>query len=393
MSSSVVAGHPSELSSGAALAGFLLSGLLLALPGALLPAWGHHIVSDFRTVGNYFLSVSLGVAASTEMARRLLRKKSAAFWLTLGSAIASAAALSLALASPPVQPIWRMPGLFGIGFGSALVNSSVFHAISPLYDRDPAATVSIGGVFFGIGSTAAALLVWGTFYVYTVASIMVIAAAVPAMFAILYGTSGLRTGAIEPHGTTPDLSTRGVGAILLALLLFFQFGNEWSVASWLSIFLIRRLGISPETSLLLLALYWAVLVIGRVTAIWILPHIRHGRLLLGSACIAVFGCIVLRSTETKFGAVSGILFVAAGFACIYPLVAEKIGKRFPSYQPGFFNGIFSFALLGGMLAPWTLGYLADVHGIGIVMGLPLVGTLAVFVLVLLIWLEARITRG
>ena len=48
---------------------------------------------------------------------------------------------------------------------------------------------------------------------------------------------------------------------------------------------------------------------------------------------------------------------------------------------------------GGMLAPWTLGHFADIWGVGVVMALPLAGTCMVLVLVLLIWLEAKIRLG
>ena len=48
---------------------------------------------------------------------------------------------------------------------------------------------------------------------------------------------------------------RSLAAVLFALLLFVQFGNEWAIAGWLPLFLIQRLGISPESSLMLLAAY------------------------------------------------------------------------------------------------------------------------------------------
>ena len=53
-------------------------------------------------------------------------------------------------------------------------------------------------------------------------------------------------------------------AVLLALLLFFQLGNEWALAGWLALFLTQRLGISPAAALLMLALYWLALLVGRV---------------------------------------------------------------------------------------------------------------------------------
>ena len=85
--------------------------------------------------------------------------------------------------------------------------------------------------------------------------------------------------------------------------------------------------------------------------------------------------------------------MAAGFAAVYPLVVEKIGDRFPYYHPGFFNGIFSFALTGGLLAPCTLGLYVHLWGVRVVMLLPLLGTCVVFLLLVLIWLYAKLTEA
>jgi fucose permease len=184
---------------------------------------------------------------------------------------------------------------------------------------------------------------------------------------------------------------RSPGAILFALLLFFQFGNEWSIAGWLPLLLIRRVGISPKGALLILALYWFFLMAGRLGSVAVLPRVRHGSLLLGSVLAALFGCLILFFTNNAFGAATGAFFLGIGYASIYPLVADAIGRRFPYYHPGFFNGIFSLALVGGLLAPATLGYAASVFGVGVVIGIPLVGTFLVMTLLLLIWLESKVT--
>jgi fucose permease len=179
-------------------------------------------------------------------------------------------------------------------------------------------------------------------------------------------------------------------AVLFTLLLFFQFGNEWSIAGWLSIFLIRRLGISPQESLLLLALYWAALLIGRMVSKPILRSLGQTSMLIGSIVSSLLGAVVLASTNNQFGAIMGILFVGAGFACVYPLVLEKMEHRFPAYHPGLYHGIFSLAVIGGLLAPWLLGYTAEAWGINAVMIAPMIGIGIVFVLVLLILLEAKL---
>jgi hypothetical protein len=380
--------------SGPALAGFLLSGFLLALLGAILPAWGYHRdPPDFIAVGNYFLSLALGIVAGARVARPIMQRRGLSFLLVSGCAVSCASLLYLAWVSPPLPDWWRAAGFLALGLGGGLVNLSLFHAISASYQSDAAGTVSRGGIFYGLGCLAATLLVAGTFYAYTVPSILIFMAVVPGLFAGVYAR---RHYAGPAEGSQPSLMQalrdfRSPGAVLFALLLFVQFGNEWSIAGWLPIFLIRRVGLSPSNSLMILALYWLFLLAGRVVAVAILPHVRHGRLLLGSVISAIFGYMILFWTNNGFGAATSVFFVGAGFASIYPLVAEAIGRRFPYYHPGFFNGIFSFALVGGLIAPATLGYAASHWGVGVVIGIPLIGTFMVMALLVLIWLESKVT--
>jgi len=326
------------------------------------------------------------------LANLLLPNKGVKFTLVLANALACVAFLYLA-ATTPVPAIWRFFGLLGIGISAGLLNGGIFQAISPLYQHDRAATVNLAGVMFGLGCLLTAVLMAGTYYVYTVPSILVLFAILPGFSAGIYAKAKLARGPVIHHVPLAQVlrDFRNPGAVLFSLLLFFQFGNEWSIAGWLPLFLIRRLGISPEDSLLMLALFWLALLVGRIAAQVILKRMSHAWLLIGSIVSALLGNIVLTSTNNRFGAVMGILFVGAGYASIYPLVVEKIGHRFPYYHPGFYNGIFSFAITGGLLAPWTLGYLTAAWGIQAVMIVPLFGTCMVFLLVLLIMLEAKLS--
>ncbi|MGD0773450.1 MAG: MFS transporter [Candidatus Solibacter sp.] len=379
---------------GSALAGFLVSGFLMALLGAILPAWGYHRdPPDFIGAGNYFLSFAIGIGAAARFALPIMRRRNPAFLLVSACGLSCIALLYLAMVSPPLSDWWRVAGMLVLGAAAGLLNLALFHAISPGYQTDAAGTVNKGGILYGLGCLAATLLVAGTFYAYTVPSILILMALVPGFFAGVYAR---KSYAAAPQGTHPTFRQalrdfRSLGAVLFALLLFFQFGNEWSIGGWLPIFLIRRVGLSPSSSLMILALYWLFLISGRLVAVAVLPRVRHRRVLMGSMLSAIFGCLVLVFTDNAFGASVGACFVGAGFASIYPLVAEAIGRRFPYYHPGFFNGIFSFALAGGLLAPATLGYAASKWGIGVVMSIPLFGTFLVMALLLLIWLEAKVT--
>jgi fucose permease len=378
---------------GRALAGFFLSGYLLALLGALLPAWDYHRdPPDFVTVGNYFLCLAIGLMAAPPLARRILDRRGLGFLLVIACALSCVVLSYLAFVVPPSPAPWRELGMLVLGLSAGLLNAALFQAVSASFKADAAATVNRGGIWYGLGCLTATLLVEGAFYA-DKAVILLLMAVVPAIFGILYVRRPVPAPPAAPQPTMRQAleDFRSLGAILFALLLFFQFGNEWSIAGWLPLFLCRRVSLSPQAALLTLAFYWFCLMTGRVAAIAVLPRVRHGRLLLGSVLAALFGLLVLYTTNNGFGAITGVFFLGAGYASIYPLVAEAIGRRFPYFHPGFFNGIFSLALLGGLLAPATLGYAASGTGVGVVVGVPLLGTFIVVALLLLIWLESKVT--
>ncbi len=59
------------------LSAFLISGMLMAFLGAILPAWRYHLKADFKEVGYYFLSLNLGFLLSVPAAHVLLPRKGA----------------------------------------------------------------------------------------------------------------------------------------------------------------------------------------------------------------------------------------------------------------------------------------------------------------------------
>jgi FHS family glucose/mannose:H+ symporter-like MFS transporter len=375
-----------------ALAGFFVSGVLLSFLGAILFSWQHHLTSQYGIVGLYYAGLIAGLVGSARLSPALLRRKGIGWTLALACLLAGSAFLYLAFVSPPFSPWWRVAGMAIVGFAAGLLHTAIFHAISPMYRHDPAATVNLAGILFGAGCFTLAILISGTFYLYTAAAVQVWIAVIPALFGWMYRRTQFPADPVPnvPAARESLSELRSTGAVLLSLLLFFQLGNEWGLAGWLALFLSQRLGISPPSALGMLALYWLALTIGRAASQWILPRARHGRLLLATVTAAMFGCIILGATDNRFGAITGVLLVGLAFAPIYPLVVEKIGHRFPSYHPGFYNGIFSLAMAGGLLTPGLMGYIASVYGVRMIMLVPLIGSVVVFVLLLLIWLESRL---
>lgn len=381
-----------------ALAGLFISGLLMALPGALLPVWRHHIDSNYLLVGLYFLVQNLGILLSPLWAKGLLQHRGLSFCMSLASGLAVAGLVLISLFSPPLPwDHWggRLGGLLLAGSAAGLMNMAVFRAALPAYESQPAATFNLGGVFWGLGCLFSVLIVSGNVYSDTLPAMGAMLLLLPIVSCVLFARTNMPKPPLhEQVGWREVLhDLRSPSALLLALLLFFEFGNEGAISGWLALFLTQKLGFSPARSLFLLALFWFALLAGRILAQILLPRVRHGRMLLYSVLLGMFGCLILAFTDNLFGAVSGVLLCGSAFSAVLPLVAERIGSRFPYFRPGFFNGIFSIALTGGFLAPASIGLYAWWLGINVVMAVPLFGSVMVLTVVLLIFFEARFSAA
>jgi fucose permease len=371
-----------------ARAGFLVSGFLTALLPALLPAWGFDVSTDYGFVGRHFLAMVGGMVFCGLVIPRWFPGIGARTLLVTGCTASSLALVGLAVL--PDRPLWRLAGIFVLGIAAGSLHSGLFRAIVRAWEKAPAMALTLGGVFFGSGSILAVLLVSRTFFDWPVEWILIGLAVVPGMFAIMYSRHAYPAPAFASHPKVVKQFQSGA-AVLFSFLLFFQFGNEWSVAGWLPLYLVHRFGMSPAVALEYLALHFAALTVGRLLIHYLLPRINNWRLLATSAGTSLFACTVLAATQSRFGAIVSVMLLGLSFAAIYPITAEWIGRRFHYYHPGFFNGIFSIGLVGGMLAPWMIGELADWTGLWVIMTLPAIGTCMVVLFLCLIWMNAKVT--
>ncbi len=369
----------------------LISGFLLALPGGLLPLWGYHISPEFGTAGNYFLFLGAGIAGGGALAQRLARQMSLDRLLGSGCAASALALLLIAFAAPPAQVWYQTLALLVAGLAAGVVNTAVLEGVSSGYESNPASTTLAGGIFFGVGSVLAASVLAQSFDGAGAFGPILGSAAVPALAGWWYTTRRIpRLSVTEVSMEQSVRDLRSGLAVMFSLLLFFQFANEWLIAGWLPVFLIDRMGMSPATAVGLLAVYWTALTVGRIVVTGLLPVVRHGQMLAFSAFFALFGCILIAFGSGP-GVVLGLLLTGAGFSAIYPLVAERIAGRFSYYHAGYFNGIFTFALMGGILAPFALGHMALAWGLGTLPMAAMAGSCGVFALVLLIWLGSKVS--
>src|SRR6185436_6323490 len=108
------------------------------------------------------------------------------------------------------------------GAAAGLLHTAIFHAISPIYRHDPAATVHLAGLLFGLGCFGVAFLISRVFYLYTASALQIWFARVPAFFAVGYARCRFAPQLIAHPPSTHALLTelKSPAAVLLSLVLF-----------------------------------------------------------------------------------------------------------------------------------------------------------------------------
>ena len=291
---------PSDRSARQWISGFLLLGALLGVPGSLLIVWQYHINTDPQLIGYHFLALGAGYVAAVALTQQLL-PHIALRALALGAcALASISLMALTFLMPPVAPSWRMVGLALLGSSAGTLATALLYLLSPYFAFSPVAMTNVTGVLFGWGCLASTLIVSITYFAGSVQIETGLLAGMPLLYCIFYAVNKLpaarervarREEERRQRETLRDV--RSIGALLFALLVFFQFGNEWAIAGWLPLFLIHRLGVNPVWAIFALAAYFLVLMMGRLLAQPLLASRHRGDRGWGCAYLSA-GCRVAR---------------------------------------------------------------------------------------------------
>ncbi len=374
------------------VSGFLLLGVLLGLLGSLSVAWQYHIDVEPQFIGLHFLALNAGYVAAAAATQYSLRRISTKFLALLACGLACLSLFALSLVAPPVAAAWRLLVLFVTGLGAGALGTSLLYAFEPYFERTHTAAANKAGMLFGCGCLLSTVVVGATYLSSRAQSAPALLALVPLIFLVVLGrtSAGPKPARIKEQELRETLrDPRSIAAVLFSLLLFFQFGNEWAVAGWLPLFLVHRLGSNPVFAIGVLALYFLVLMLGRIGALRLLSRVSHRRFLIASIGAAVCGFMFLSLAGSLASATAGVILIGAGLAPIYPLAAEGLDQRF-SYHPGFYNSAISIAITGAMSAPWLVGFVDASLGMRYVMLLPAFGSVVVLMLSLLLMLEAHL---
>jgi fucose permease len=371
-----------------ACAGILVFGIVLAILGTLfgLPEMRERLHIDLAQQGNLFLLLYFGIFVASIVAGPLIDgigNKGILF----GSSVLVAVAMVLfgtasSLAGASVAAV-----LLGLGGGG--LNTSTNVLVSDLFGDQRGPMLNLLGIFFGIGALCIPLVSASIQGQFTISQLLLFCAALSGACAVAYAMMTF-PASIAAQGFSLRDSVgvvRYPGVLLLGFLLFFEAGNEACIGGWTSTYA-NMSGYSARAATLILAGYWAALMISRIFAASILRRVAKANVVLFSAVISLAGCILLLSAHSLPILVVGVLLIGVSYAPVFPTTLAIAGDRYPNTGTAF-GFLFAVALIGGMTFPWIVGQVSQHFGVRTGMIVPLAGAIGICTLAAVLTTQER----
>ena len=372
-----------------ACGGLFIYGTVLALLGTMfgLAEMRQRLPLDFARQGHLILLLYLGVLITTFLAGPLSDSLGFKWVLVIAALLVTAGQIGFAVARSFGAAV---PAALLMGFGGGGLCIGSNGLVSELYPERRSAMLNLLGVAFGVGAFALPLLMLGLEGRCSAPQLLGASAAVALLFSFFFALSRFPE-ARERHGVS-ILETLKVikypGLLAIAMLLFFESGNEACMGGWTSVYA-GHAGLSARAATLALSGYWAGMMFGRLVAPLALRRWGRQETILAGALGSVLGCALLLGAHSFATLAPAAFLCGFSFAPVFQTALGIAGDRYTQSSSSVMALLFLFALVSGMAFPWSVGQIsqaltrhgyAPIHAVRGGLLLPLAGTVCVSVL-------------
>lgn len=343
-----------------------------------LPEMRARLHINLSQQGTLFLLLYLGIFCASLIVGPLSDYVGNKANLLLSSVVVAASmawfALAHSFASAGVAAV-----LLGLGGGGLNICTNVL--VSDIYGDKRGPMLNLLGIFFGVGAICVPMLAATIEGRFTIPQLFLFCAILGAVCAIGYAWLSFPPAKASQAFSLLDVLdvAKYEGVSLLACILFLESGNEACIGGWASTF-VNTLGFPARIATLVLASYWAGLMVSRMLAARLLRGIRKSLLILIIALISLVGCTMLLSSRSLILLFAGTALIGLSYGPIFPTSLAIAGDRYAQRAGTVFGFLFSVALMGGMLLPWTVGQVSQRRGVRLGMIVPLFGAIGIILL-------------
>jgi fucose permease len=359
------------LSKAGIYAGFMATGVSLALPGALLPLllrrWNLGDARGGLLLFCFFIATTTGAMLSRGVMNRSVAR---------GAALAAAGAAWLGLASRD----WGFAAMtvYGLGLGVAMTSTSLLVSRRwPAQRRTEMMRLNLlwavgacAGPWLGLGGHSLRFAMSTSRPLHVLASLAVFFAAWAVWMwtaeSDAPGTYGEFERDAKPHAAPGTRWLMLTLPLPLLIILFSATGVEASTGGWLAAYT-QRLGETAQTTIGAATAFWGGLLSSRLlhSTRWT-ERLRERGVMAGSALVICVGLVVLIAGPRGIASVIAAFAVGFGTGPMYPLALTIALRRCESLGGFVLAGCGSavLPLLTGTVSGWT-------HSLAAGLGVPL----------------------
>lgn len=342
---------------------FFLFGFADNLKGPVLPTLLDDLGFSYSSGGTIVMGAYLGFLIATLLTGLLSDIAGNKVVIFVACACLAAGIFSFSIASLSLTLTMAMI-VVGLGLGAIEVGGNII--IVDLHHQDKGRYLNLLAFFHGIGSMivplyAGALLnagiSWRTIY-QSVIGVVVF------LFVYFLLIKYPKTDASADDAF--DLKRLGKSAftgemILLYVVILVYVAAEIGIGAWLVEFLQQAKSQSVIMSSFFLSLFFGAVTIGRLVGSFLVERIGYLRSMLYASVASVF-CMALGTFSSPslafFLPITGLFF-----SIIFPTTTAAVSDRHRDNVGTVLGLLFTFAGIGGMIGPWSIGIVSDWVGI------------------------------
>jgi FHS family glucose/mannose:H+ symporter-like MFS transporter len=367
----------------------LVFGIVLAILGTVfgLPMMRARLQISLAQQGTLFLLLYLGIFVASLLVGPLIDHLGAKANLLTSSLIV---ALAMILFAGAHSFTAASGAAILLGFGGGGLNTCTSALVSDLYVDQRGPMLNLLGIFFGVGAVSIPLMAVSIEGRITIPQLFIFCAVLAAICALWYALSSFPAAKANQEFSWHELLevARYKAVLLLAFILFLESGNEACIAGWSSTY-VDNAGYAPRIATLVLAAYWAALMLSRILASRVLQGIKKSQLVVATAVVSLAGCAVLLSAQSLLTLFAGTALIGLSYGPIFPTTLAIAGDRYSQRAGTVFGLMFSIALIGGMMFPWAVGQISQQVSVRAGMIAPAIGAIGIVGLSLAVFFGER----
>jgi fucose permease len=346
----------------AACLGMLVFGVVLTTLGAVVPLVTARFELTKETAASLFPLLSFGILAGSIVFGPIVDRYGYKVILLAATALTIVGIEGIAFASS-VDAL--RAGVLVIGFGGGIINGATNALVADISVAGRSAGLSLLGIFFGIGAVGVPFALGVLLGAYSYSLILaMVGVLVLAPLAFMAATRFPAPKQAQGFPIADGIRLLREPFILLTgLMLFLESGMEITVGGWTATFFADELDVAARWTLVLLALYWLGLMLGRLALGTVLRTISPARAMFGCIALGLAGSALLVGAHQVAGAALGVLLLGGGFAATFPVVLGFVADRYSALSGTAFSIVIAMALVGGMLLPYVAGLLGSAYGL------------------------------